>query len=91
MKNTILPLGIASVLQQILNDGVKDEIKGAVNDFVFPILSAIIVIVLLVQIVHSYKDWKEHGEINWEKPVIVGVCLAICIAAPRFMWGIIGW
>lgn len=91
MKNTILPLGIASVLQQILNDGIKDEIKGVVNNFVFPIIDAILLVVLIVQIVRTYKDWKEHGEIQYEKPLIVGVCLAISIAAPLFMWSIIGW
>ncbi len=91
MKNTILPLGIASVLQQILNDGIKDEIKGVVNNFVFPIIDAILLVVLIIQIVRTYRDWKEHGEIQWEKPLIVGVCLAISIAAPLFMWSIIGW
>lgn len=91
MKNTILPLGIASVLQQILNDGIKDEVKGVVNTFVFPIIDAILLVVLIVQIVRTYKDWKEHGEIQYEKPLIVGVCLAISLAAPAFMWDIIGW
>lgn len=66
MKNTILPLGIASVLQQILNDGIKDEVKGVVNTFVFPIIDAILLVVLIVQIVRTYKDWKEHGEIQYE-------------------------
>lgn len=91
MKNTVLPLGIASVLQQILNDGIKDEVKGVVNYFVFPIIDAILLVVLIVQIVRTYKDWKEHGEIQYEKPLIVGVCLAISLAAPAFMWSIIGW
>lgn len=91
MKNTVLPLGIASVLQQILNDGIKDEVKGVVNSFVFPIIDAILLVVLIVQIVRTYKDWKEHGEIQYEKPLIVGVCLAISLAAPAFMWSIIGW
>lgn len=91
MKNTVLPLGIASVLQQILNDGIKDEVKGVVNFFVFPIIDAILLVVLIVQIVRTYKDWKEHGEIQYEKPLIVGVCLAISLAAPAFMWSIIGW
>lgn len=91
MKKTILPFGIASVLQQILNDGIKDEVKGVVNTFVFPIIDAILLVVLIVQIVRTYKDWKEHGEIQYEKPLIVGVCLAISLAAPAFMWGIIGW
>ncbi len=91
MKHIVLPLGIASVLQQILNDGIKDEIKGVVNNFVFPIIDAVLLVVLIIQIVRTYRDWKEHGEIQWEKPLIVGVCLAISIAAPPFMWSIIGW
>lgn len=91
MKNTILPLGIASVLQQILNDGIKDEVKGVVNNFVFPIIDAVLLVILIVQIVRTYKDWKEHGEIQYEKPLIVGICLAVSIAAPLFMWSIIGW
>lgn len=91
MKNTVLPLGIASVLQQILNDGIKDEVKGVVNYFVFPLIDAILLVVLIVQIVRTHKDWKEHGEIQYEKPLIVGVCLAISLAAPAFMWSIIGW
>lgn len=91
MKNTILPLGIASVLQQILNDGIKDEVKGVVNYFVFPIIAAVLLVVLIVQLVRTYKDWKEHSEIQYEKPLAVGICLTIAIVAPRFMWGIIGW
>ena len=91
MKNTILPLGIASVLQQILNDGIKDEVKGVVNNFVFPIIDAVLLVILIVQIVRTYKDWKEYGEIQYEKPLIVGICLAVSIAAPLFMWSIIGW
>lgn len=85
MKNTILPLGIASVLQQILNDGIKDEVKGVVNNFVFPIIAAVLLVVLIVQLVRTYRDWKEHSEIQYEKPLIVGVCLVIAIVAPRFM------
>lgn len=91
MKNTVLPLGIASVLQQILNEGIKDEVKGVVNYFVFPIIDAILLVVLIVQIVRTYKDWKEHGEIQYEKPLIIGVCFAISLSAPAFMWSIIGW
>lgn len=91
MKHIVLPLGLASVLQQILNDGIKEEIKGTVNNFVFPLIDAILLVVLIIQIVRTYKDWKEHGEIQYEKPLIIGVCLAVCLTAPLYMWAIIGW
>lgn len=91
MKYTVIPLGMTEVLEQILNESVKPEIKGVVNKFLFPIIEAVLLIVLIIQIVRTYKDWKERGELDVEKLIVVGVCLAICIAAPAFMWGIIGW
>ena len=91
MKHKLLPLGISDVLEQILNQGIKPEVKGVVNKFIFPLISAILLVVLIIQIVRTYKDWKEHGEVQYEKPLIIGVCLAISIAAPLFMWGIISW
>ncbi len=91
MKYTVIPLGMTEVLEQILNESVKPEIKGVVNKFLFPIIEAVLLIVLIIQIVRTYKDWKERGELDVEKLIVVVVCLAICIAAPAFMWGILGW
>lgn len=91
MKYTVIPLGMTEVLEQILNESVKPEIKGVVNKFLFPIIEAVLLIVLIIQIVRTYKDWKERGELDVEKLIVVVVCLAICIAAPAFMWGIVGW
>ena len=91
MKYTVIPLGMSEVLEQILNESVKPEVKGVVNKFLFPIIEAVLLVVLIIQIVRSYKDWKERGELDVEKLIVVGVCLAICIAEPLFMWGIIGW
>ena len=91
MNYLIQSLGIGSVLEQILNDGIKTEVKDVVNKFVFPLLSAVLLIVFIIQIVRTYRDWKEHGEIRSAVLLIIFVCLAISITAPLFMWGIIGW
>lgn len=91
MKNTILPLGISDVLEQILNEGIKPEIKGSANKFIFPIISAILLIVFIVVLVNTYKDYNQKGEWDKEKVIVTGVCLALCIVAPAFMWGVIGW
>lgn len=91
MKHIVLPLGLASVLQQILNDGMKEEIKGSVNNFVFPLLDAILLVVLIIQIVLTYKDYQEHGQIQYVKPLVVGICFVVCLTAPLYMWTIIGW
>lgn len=91
MKYVVLPLGLSDVLEQILNEGIKPEVKGVVNKFLFPLISAILLIAFIVQVVRTYKDWKEHGEIDYEKVIVCGVCLVLCIAAPAFMWGVIGW
>ena len=88
MNYLIQSLGIGSVLEQILNSGIKPEVKDVVNKFVFPLLSAVLLVVLIIQIVRTYRDWKEHGEIRYEVPLIIGVCLAISIAAPA---GLIIW
>ena len=90
MNYLIQSLGIGSVLEQILNSGIKPEVKDVVNKFVLPLLSAVLLVVLIIQIVRTHRDWKEHGEIRYEVPLIIGVCLAISIAAPLFMWDIIG-
>lgn len=91
MKKTILPIGISDVLEQILNQGVKPEIMGSTNKFVFPIIQAILLVVFVIEAVNTYKDYKKNGEWDKEKLIVTGVCLAICLAAPAFMWGIIGW
>lgn len=91
MKNTILPLGLSEVLEQILNEGIKPEMKGSVNKFLFPIIQAILLIVFVIEAVNTYKDYKKNGELDKEKLIVTGVCLALCITAPVFMWGIIGW
>ena len=91
MKNTILPLGISDVLEQILNEGIKPEIIGSANKFLFPILSAILVIIFLIAAVNTYKDYNKNGDWDKEKIIVTAICLALCIAGPAFMWGIIGW
>ena len=91
MNYLLQSLGISTVLEQILNDGIKPEVKNVVNKFVFPLISAVLLVVLIIQIVRTYRDWKEHEEVRYEVPIIIGVCLAISITAPLFMWGIIGW
>ncbi len=90
MKNN-LTLGISSVLEQILNQGIKQEVKDTTSNFLFPIIAAILLIVLIVQIVFTYKDYKEKGEVDYIKLIVCFVCLALCITAPLYMWGIIGW
>lgn len=90
MKNN-LRLGISAVLEQILNQGIKQEVKDTAGKFLFPLISAVLLIVLIVQLVRTYKDWKEKGEPDYEKLIVCFICLALCIAAPSLMWGIIGW
>ena len=57
MNYLIQSLGIGSVLEQILNSGIKPEVKDVVNKFVFPLLSAVLLVVLIIQIVRTYRDW----------------------------------
>lgn len=84
-------LGIADALKQILDNSIKSEFMGVVNDFVLPIASAVLLVVLIVQIIRCWRDYRDHGEIDYVKPLIVGVCLALCIGAKVYMWAIIGW
>lgn len=91
MKHIVLPLGISDVLEQILNDGIRPEVKGSVNKFLFPLITAVLVVVFFIEAVNTYKDFKKNGEIDKEKLLVTGVCLILCIVAPSFMWGVIGW
>lgn len=86
-----IPLGIADALRQILDNSIKSEFMGVVNDFVLPIAAAVLLVVLIVQIIRCWRDYRDHGEIDYVKPLIVGVCLVLCIGAKAYMWAIIGW
>ncbi len=91
MKHIVLPLGLSAVLEQILNEGIKPEVTGTVNKFLFPLITAILLVVFIIEAVNTYKDYKKNGEIDKEKLLVTGVCLILCLVAPGFMWGVIGW
>lgn len=91
MKHIVLSLGLSAVLEQILNEGIRPEMTGIVNKFLFPLITAVLLVVFIIEAVSTYKDYKEKGEINKEKLLVTGACLILCIAAPAYMWGVIGW
>lgn len=82
---------IDSVLSGMLDSEIKPQIMGVVNKFVMPLVAAVILIILIIQIVKSYKSYKEHQEMQWELPIVLLVCLIICLSSPLWMWQIIGW
>lgn len=84
-------LSISSVLQKILNDSIKPEIMGVVGGFILPLVSAVLLVVLIVQIGRTWRDYRDHGEIEYIKPLVIGVCLLVTSVANGFMWAIIGW
>ena len=84
-------LGIADVLEKILNESIKPEFMGTVGKFLLPLLAAVLLVFFIVEIFKSFRGYKEHGEVEFTKPLVIGICLAIAVTANGFMWAIIGW
>lgn len=82
---------IDTVLSGMLDSEIKPQIMGVINHFVMPLVAAVILVILIIQIVKSYKSYKEHQEMQWELPIVLLVCLVICLSSPLWMWQMIGW
>ncbi len=61
MKHIVLPLGLSAVLEQILNEGIKPEVTGTVNKFLFPLITAVLLVVFIIEAVNTYGYLTEKG------------------------------
>ena len=70
--------------------GAATQIKTVVEKVVFPALDMILAIAFFVKVGSAYFDYRQRGQFDWAPPAILLVCLIFCLAAPSYIWGIIG-
>ena len=68
----------------------KEQIQTIVNKVVFPALDLILAVLFFIKVGGVYFDYKKHGQLELTAPIILFACLVFTLAAPSFVWKIIG-
>ena len=71
-------------------NSAKAQIKTIVNNVVFPVIDVILVVLLFVKVAIAYMDYRKHGQLEWSPIAIIFGGLLFSLAAPQFIWGVVG-
>ena len=71
-------------------NSAKSQIKTIVNNVVFPVIDVILVVLLFVKVSIAYMDYRKHGQLEWSPIAIIFGGLLFALAAPKFIWGVVG-
>ena len=71
-------------------NNAKAQIKTIVNNVVFPVIDVILVVLLFVKVAIAYMDYRKHGQLEWSPIAIIFGGLLFSLAAPQFIWGVVG-
>ena len=71
-------------------NSAKTQIKAIVNNVVFPIIDAVLAILLFVKISTAYFDYRKHGQFEWVPIAVVFGCLLFSMTCPLYVWEIAG-
>jgi hypothetical protein len=71
-------------------DSAKSEIKSVTNNVVFPVVDTVLAIMLFVKLGTCYFEYRKHGQFEFIAPAILFGCLIFTLAAPTFIWPIVG-
>ncbi len=80
---------VASAVTNTWNSA-KTQIKAIVNNVVFPIIDAVLAILLFVKISTAYFDYRKHGQFEWVPIAVVFGCLLFSMTCPLYVWEIAG-
>ena len=80
---------VAGAIQNTWNSA-KSQIKSVVNNVVFPVVDTVLAIMLFVKLGTCYFEYRKHGQFEFIAPAILFGCLIFTLAAPTFIWGIVG-
>lgn len=66
------------------------QIKDVTNKVVFPIIDAVLAILLFVKLATSYFEYKKHGQFEFTAAAILFFGLIFSLTAPLYIWSIVG-
>lgn len=82
---------ISGALQDAFTSTIQPEVKGIVNNVVFPIIDAVLIVVFIIRLVFVWRSYKQGHDFEWGALAILFVALVICLSAPTWIWSVIGW
>ncbi len=81
--------GLTTAVQSTWETALE-QIKTIVNTVVFPIIDAVLLILLFVKVGTAYFDYRKSGHFEFTAPAIIFACLIFTLTAPLYIWQIIG-
>lgn len=66
------------------------QIKLVVNNVVFPAIDLVLAVFFFAKLGTAYFDYRKHGQFEWAAPAILFACLVFTLAAPLYIWQILG-
>lgn len=66
------------------------QIKAVVNNVVFPAIDLVLAVFFFVKLGTAYFDFRKSGQFEWTAPAILFACFVFMLAAPTYIWSIIG-
>ena len=67
-----------------------DEIKSGVHTGVFPAVTRVIGVAVVLKVAMTYFEYREHGQFEGTGAGILFVCRIFVLLAPNYIWNIVG-
>ena len=80
---------VAGAIEQTW-DSAKGQIKQVVNNVVFPVIDLVLAVCFFAKVATAYMDYRKHGQFEFTAPAILFGTLVFSLAAPLYIWKIIG-
>jgi len=80
---------VAGAIQNTWNSA-KTQVKSVTNNVIFPVVATVLAIMLFVKLGTCYFEYRKHGQFEFIAPAILFGCLIFILAAPTFIWPIVG-
>lgn len=80
---------VSAAIESTWKDAAK-QIKEVTNKVVFPVIDAVLAILLFVKLATSYFEYKKHGQFEFTGVAILFFGLIFALTAPLYIWNIIG-
>ncbi len=80
---------VADAVENTVNDAMV-QVKEVVNRVIFPIIDAILAILLFVKIATAYMDYRKKGQFEFAPIAILLASLIFSLTCPLYIWQILG-
>lgn len=80
---------VADAVEGTVNEAME-QVKEVVNRVVFPVIDAILAIMLFAKIATAYMDYRKKGQFEFAPIAILLASLIFSLTCPLYIWKILG-